>query len=138
MNDPLEPFGCPSCRNEPCRCPKPGPTVNPGAEQEILRRMGLYLPFGSLSDHEAPWKALKRVCQDLLMEVYALEATRYAWLIENGKGGNELRYRSMDQGQPTWTTDPNEALNFSRREDAERFSAEDEDAWRIVEHGFEN
>lgn len=61
---------------------------------------------------------------------------RFAWLIENGKQGGELRYRAMEQGIPTWTTSPHEALNFSRREDAERFAAEDEDAWRIVEHGF--
>lgn len=63
-------------------------------------------------------------------------ATRFAWLIENGKGGEHLRYRTMRQGRAEWTENPLEALNFSRREDAERFAEEDEDAWRIVEHGF--
>jgi hypothetical protein len=68
-------------------------------------------------------------------------ATRFAWLIENGKLGLDLRYRTMRQGRAEWTEDPHEAINFSRREDAQRFAEEeddddDEDAWRIVEHGF--
>jgi hypothetical protein len=56
------------------------------------------------------------------------------WLIENGKQGDELRYRNMEQGVTTWTADPNEALRFARRADAEKFAAEDEDAWLITEH----
>lgn len=56
------------------------------------------------------------------------------WLIENGKQGDELRYRNFEQGNQTWTKDPNEALRFARRVDAEKFSAEDEEAWRVVEH----
>ena len=56
------------------------------------------------------------------------------WLIENGKQGAELRYRSMEQGFSIWVADPNDALRFSRRIDAEMFSAEDEEAWRITEH----
>lgn len=56
------------------------------------------------------------------------------WLIENGKQGDELRYRTIRQGLPAWTDDHNEAIRFARRADAEMFAAEDEDAWRIVEH----
>jgi len=59
-----------------------------------------------------------------------------AWLIENGGNGSELRYRTMEQGLPTWTTDPYKALHFCRREDAERFAEEDPDAWRITDHLF--
>ncbi len=64
--------------------------------------------------------------------------TKYGWLIENGKKGDALRYRNMEQGIPTWTADHDEALRFSRRKDAEKFAAEDEDAWRIVEHIFDD
>ena len=61
-----------------------------------------------------------------------------AWLIENGKDGDEIRYRGWGDWGPIWVSDPYKALWFVRREDAEKFSAEDEDAWRIVEHGFCN
>jgi len=63
-------------------------------------------------------------------------ATEYGWVVENGKQGEELRYRTMEQGMIIWTADHNEALRFCRREDAERFAAEDEEAWRIAEHGW--
>lgn len=66
----------------------------------------------------------------------ALQKAEYGWLIENGQQGDELRYRNMEQGVPTWTADDNEALRFARRVDAEKFAAEDEDAWSIVEHGW--
>jgi hypothetical protein len=56
------------------------------------------------------------------------------WLVENGKSGDELRYRTMEQGLAVWTADNLKALRFARREDAEMFSQEDEDAWRIAEH----
>jgi hypothetical protein len=59
------------------------------------------------------------------------------WLIENGKKqGEGLAYRFMDQGIPNWTPDHMQALRFARREDAEQFSAEDEEAMRIVEHAW--
>ena len=100
-----------------------------------LQQLTEYAPIGTNLLNAIQAKAmLEHVAAPLL----ALASTRYAWLIENGKQGDELRYRSMDQGQPTWTTSPHEALNFSRRKDAECFAAEDEDAWRIVEHGFES
>lgn len=56
------------------------------------------------------------------------------WLIENGKFGDELRYRTIDQGLPVWTADHMKAIRFARRADAELFAAEDDDAWRIAEH----
>jgi hypothetical protein len=63
--------------------------------------------------------------------------TEYGWLIENGKQGEELRYRNMNQGAITWIADANEALRFARRIDAEKFAAEDEDAWFVTEHAWD-
>uniref|UniRef100_A0A6M3KEK7 Uncharacterized protein n=1 Tax=viral metagenome TaxID=1070528 RepID=A0A6M3KEK7_9ZZZZ len=63
--------------------------------------------------------------------------TVYAWLIENGEAGDAIQYRSWKHGWPCWVSDPYKALWFVRREDAELISEEDEDAWCIVEHGFE-
>ena len=56
------------------------------------------------------------------------------WLIENGKSGRDLRYRTMEQGLTAWTEDHHKAIRFARRVDAEMFCAEDMDAWRITEH----
>jgi hypothetical protein len=64
------------------------------------------------------------------------DKTEYGWLIENGKQGDELRYRTFRQGLPEWTADHHEATRFCRRIDAERFCEADEEAWRIVEHGW--
>lgn len=58
----------------------------------------------------------------------------FAWLVENGN--NYPSYRTVVDGCITWVKDPWEALWFCRRQDAERFAAEDEDAWCIVEHIF--
>lgn len=64
------------------------------------------------------------------------EKVEYGWLVENGKSGAELRYRTWRDGLPEWTADPNEATRFARRIDAEEVHREDEDAWRIVEHAW--
>jgi hypothetical protein len=40
----------------------------------------------------------------------------------------------MDQTGIHWTEDPNAAIRFARRADAEMFAAGDEDVWRITEH----
>lgn len=55
------------------------------------------------------------------------------WLVEDGNL-NKTMYRCMDETGIHWTDDPNKAIRFARREDAEMFAAGDEDAWRIVEH----
>jgi hypothetical protein len=57
-----------------------------------------------------------------------------SWVIENGKSGDELRYRTIEQGTVTWTADNMKALRFARRADAEMFAQEDDAAWRIAEH----
>lgn len=63
--------------------------------------------------------------------------TEFSWLVENGKQGHLLEYRSMDERGIHWTANPHKAIRFSRRADAEMFAAGDEDAWAIVQHGFE-
>lgn len=56
------------------------------------------------------------------------------WLVENGRAGDALRYRTWRNGMPDWTADHNEATRYCRRVDAERAHAEDDGAQRIVEH----
>lgn len=63
-------------------------------------------------------------------------ATEYGWLVENGKKGDELRYRTWRDGLPAWTADHNEATRYCRRIDAERAHQEDEDAFCIVQHAW--
>lgn len=69
-------------------------------------------------------------------------ATEFGWLIENGKKpGEGLAYRFINNdigGIPDWTEDPNKALRFARRADAEQFAHHDEDAWCVVEHGWDD
>ncbi len=55
------------------------------------------------------------------------------WIVLNGKEGDAVRYRTMKDGLIEWTDDKNEAIRFARRQDADDFSREDEDAWRIVQ-----
>jgi hypothetical protein len=63
--------------------------------------------------------------------------TEYGWLVENGRDVPDLRYRTMTAEGITWTDDHNKAIRFARRADAEMFAAEDEDAWRIVQHAWD-
>jgi hypothetical protein len=66
-------------------------------------------------------------------------ATRSAWLIENGKAqGHGLQYLAFEpkNGMFYWVDDVHAALHMSRRKDAELLAQENEDAQRIVEHGF--
>lgn len=69
-------------------------------------------------------------------ETAASSRIETGWLVENGKQGDELRYRTWKDGLPDWTADHNEATRYSRRIDAERAHQEDEDAYRIVEHAW--
>ena len=62
--------------------------------------------------------------------------TQYGWLVENGESGDKLRYRTMHHGMLLWTANHNEALRFCRKIDAERFSEEDPEAGRVVEHAW--
>ncbi len=69
-------------------------------------------------------------------------SARFAWLIERQIGG-QAAWRSMTSFQPEagWTHNANEALQFSRKKDAEDFmTADDGDAEiysaAAIEHGF--
>lgn len=58
------------------------------------------------------------------------------WLIENGGAAQTLyRFINNDMGMSIeWTPDPDKALRFARKEDAQAFAYHDEDAARIAEH----
>lgn len=75
-------------------------------------------------------------CPLYLRAPQAVPEVSVGWLVENGKHGDELRYRVWKDGLPEWTADPNDATRYCRRIDAENVHREDEDAWRIVEHAW--
>jgi len=55
-----------------------------------------------------------------------------AWAVTDN--AEPPHYRMLDAvGCPGWTDDVDAALWFARRQDAESFAREDEDAWRIIE-----
>jgi hypothetical protein len=62
---------------------------------------------------------------------------RGPFVVGDGGSRGEHMFRTLDQGVPKWTIDLDEALQFSRRKDAELFAAEDEDAWVILPVGKE-
>jgi hypothetical protein len=53
------------------------------------------------------------------------------WIIANA---DETAFRAWHMG-PIWTDSRDKALRFARREDAETFAREDEDAWKILPVG---
>lgn len=67
------------------------------------------------------------------LEIEAAQAPRF-FVVADGGGTGESRFRTMKQGFSAWTLDLDEAIHFSRRVDAERFAEEDEDAWQILEY----
>lgn len=57
-----------------------------------------------------------------------------AWVVVTYENSN-IKYRTMDSAGIDWTNDPNEAIRFSRRDDAEMFAAGDEFSdLRIEQH----
>ena len=58
----------------------------------------------------------------------SLRSRGMGFIVSNGKGN---AWRMWDEAGPEWTYDRDKALRFARREDAEVFAREDEDAWRI-------
>lgn len=58
-----------------------------------------------------------------------------AWVVANPQGD---KWRMWGDSGPEWTGDREKALQFARRDDAEAFSRDDEDAWLIQPlHGLE-
>lgn len=47
--------------------------------------------------------------------------------------GDRTKFRGWGDEGPTWVATIFEALHFARRSDADRFCADDEDAWAILE-----
>jgi hypothetical protein len=59
-------------------------------------------------------------------------AKAQGFVVANVHDDERQRFRAWGQFGPMWTANRTEALYFARRIDAERFCAEDEDAWRIL------
>lgn len=93
-------------------------------------------PEADAGDVEAAISAIKRIFAP--QPVAEQVVTEYGWLVENGKSGDELRYRTWRDGMSAWTADPNEATHYCRRIDAERAHQEDEDAWLITHHVWDS
>lgn len=45
---------------------------------------------------------------------------------------DQTQFRTWGPTGPEWTSNPDEAIAFARREDAEKLAANDEDAWAII------
>ncbi len=56
----------------------------------------------------------------------------FGWIVADGQGE---RWRMWGDSGPEWTADRSKALRFARRDDAEAFAANDEDAWSIQPYG---
>jgi hypothetical protein len=54
------------------------------------------------------------------------------WIVANG---DQTKFRFWAEMGPDWTTSREHALRFARRQDAEAFCADDEDAWHILPIG---
>jgi hypothetical protein len=54
------------------------------------------------------------------------------FVVADGGGTGENRFRTMKDGCSAWTLDFEDALQFARRKDAETFAADDEFAWQIL------
>ena len=100
---------------------------------ERLAALIQYGAPGGLAPHD--FMRIVRELQERRASETKSDRRETGWLVENGKSGSELRYRTIgENGWPIWTADNLRAIRFARRQDAEMFSAEDEDAWCIVEH----
>lgn len=71
-------------------------------------------------------RAIRR-CADELTAALS-QAGVVGWIVADGKGA---RWRCWGDTGPEWTTDRDQALQFARRDDAEVFARDDEDAWLI-------
>lgn len=104
--DPLEPFGCPSCRNEPCLCPdldtcsveeldteiNRTPVAKLPTEEEAnaqveaqKRAMGLSDPFppGHLGDYMVQVRAERDIYRDALKDLFqSIDQAAHAKAIE--------------------------------------------------------
>jgi hypothetical protein len=104
------------------------------AEREKLRKAAQVI---YLCVDEETAKSISELFTKAADHIDALErqiADKVAWLVEDAHTDGVIRYRTMDQTGIHWTADVNQAIRFSRREDAEMFAAGDEDAFHICEH----
>lgn len=116
---------------------------NHGQSLQLLAQRGGLAPSEALALMECrAWQPSKEkeALRGIVSAIDRLNASRteYGWLVENGKQGEELRYRTWRDGYSAWTADRMEATRYCRRIDAERAHQEDEDAWLIVQHAWDD
>lgn len=92
------------------------------------RRRDLYdeladaLGCDAMDSHEGRLQRARRLAAESKPRVVG-------YIVSNGARD---RFRCWGQLGPEWTEDRDAALRFARRQDADAFAAEDEDAWAIV------
>jgi hypothetical protein len=115
-------------------CARVSPTPEPSERQEHLTRT-----LAWVSTHEGVSKHVREIVSlalygDVPTPPPPVEQREIGWLVEAARTNGPQRYRTMEQGMSAWTTDPNKAIRFARRADAEMFADEDDEAWHICEH----
>lgn len=107
--------------------------------RQIISGCAAALPNGAVCSPECSLDFMQHLPGEIAACYTRLRAGGWREDMENGRHGfivssaDETRFRFWDAMGPTWTTDRVRALRFARRIDAERFAAEDEDAWKILE-----
>jgi len=104
-------------------------TDKPQTVGDQIRAMEPQEANGRVNPREA-WEAARNQAAAL-----ADAATPTGWVIANG---NNNRWRCVWEWESNaeWTDDITQALKFATRDDAERYSKEDEDAWLIYQVGI--
>jgi hypothetical protein len=117
-----------------CFSCNPASSQPPSERQEHLTRT-----LAWVSTHEGVSKHVREIVSlalygDVPTPPPPVEQREIGWLVEAARTNGPQRYRTMEQGMSAWTTDPNKAIRFARRADAEMFADEDDEAWHICEH----
>lgn len=103
---------------------------------KLLKALRELIPLAQHADYPEGDHPAVQKAKSLIDVVQAWERTT-GWLIERRGLDGRPQWRRMAHGNPVWTTDSLLAIRFARREDAEMFAAEDEDAWMVTEHSWE-
>lgn len=105
---------------------------------ELLKALKDVIPLAEHADYPEGDSAKVIDAKSLVLRLESSKpwTRETGWLVERGGNGTPM-YRTLEQGLPVWTPDSLKALRFARREDAELFAAEDDDAWLVTEHSWE-
>lgn len=87
-----------------------------------------HLAFGAIG---STFRLVHRTGGQVALEI--VPDAPHGYVIDNGRIGAAQRWRYMNVvGLADWTADHDRALRFVRRQDAESFCAQDQDAWGIT------